>query len=343
MKQDEHTPNYVNHVGYIVDMSQSMLKHMAGLVAAVDAETARLARRSKELDQETRVTVYLFNYTTTCVFYDKDVLRLPSIRGHYHPSGRTALRDAISRAINDMKATATLYGDHAFLLYAWTDGWENESHLVTQLGLRSQIQELPDNWTIAGLGPNANSVHEMKGLGIPGGNISVWNTQADDGAEGAVGQMSTATDNFMLGRAKGVRGTRDLFSTGPEAVNAATIQGAGLGKLARSSYYVWAVLTASEIRPFVEAHGYTYYIGSSYYQLTRRVNIQKRKKIAIRDKRTGDVYSGQEARSLLGLPDMDVTVTPDHNPDYEIFVQSTSVNRKLVAGSRLLYIKQGSL
>ena len=48
------------------------------------------------------------------------------------------------------------------------------------------------------------------------------------------------------------------------------------------------------------------------------------------------MYTGPEARSLLGLPDVEVRVKPDHNDDFTIFVQSTSVNRKLVPNTRLL-------
>ncbi len=339
MRLDEHTPNYINHVGFVVDMSQSMGRHAAGLIKAVDAEVAHLALRSTELDQETRVTLYTFNYTATCVFYDKDVLRLPSLAGHYHPSGRTALRDAFGRAINDMKMTATLYGDHAFLLYGWTDGWENESHLVSQRALATQINGLPDNWTVAGLGPNAQSVHEMKGLGIPAGNVNVWNTLSDTGVEEAGVQVRSATEGFMLGRAKGVRGTRDLFSTGIEAVNALTIKEAGLGALARNSYVVLDVPRVMDIRPFVEGNGHRYYVGNAYYLLSKRETITPTKRVAIRSKRTGEVFMGDHARELLGLKGDTVRVTPADNPAYEVFIQSKSVNRKLVAGTKVLYIK----
>ena len=50
------------------------------------------------------------------------------------------------------------------------------------------------------------------------------------------------------------------------------------------------------------------------------------------------MYSGQEARQMIGLPDMNVRVSPNHNADFDIFVQSTSINRKLIAGTRYLYL-----
>lgn len=54
------------------------------------------------------------------------------------------------------------------------------------------------------------------------------------------------------------------------------------------------------------------------------------------EKKTDRVYTGPEARALLGLPETEVRVKPDHNDDFTIFVQSTSVNRKLVPSTRLL-------
>ena len=51
---------------------------------------------------------------------------------------------------------------------------------------------------------------------------------------------------------------------------------------------------------------------------------------------TGRVFSGPAARQLLGLPCAEATVKPGENPAYTVFVQSTSVNRKLVPGTKLL-------
>jgi hypothetical protein len=42
---------------------------------------------------------------------------------------------------------------------------------------------------------------------------------------------------------------------------------------------------------------------------------------------------------MVGLPNYKVRVRPDFNPDYKVFVQSTSVNRKLVPGTKLLKIQ----
>ena len=45
-----------------------------------------------------------------------------------------------------------------------------------------------------------------------------------------------------------------------------------------------------------------------------------------------------DARQLLGLPDYEVKVSPTSHPNYDLFIQSTSVNRKLLAGQRVMVL-----
>ena len=62
------------------------------------------------------------------------------------------------------------------------------------------------------------------------------------------------------------------------------------------------------------------------------------KSILIHNKNTGAVYFGNEARNVLGLPhDREIRIVPGNHGDYEIFIQSTSVNRKLLAGTKVVY------
>lgn len=83
-----------------------------------------------------------------------------------------------------------------------------------------------------------------------------------------------------------------------------------------------------------------YSLGTSFYQLSKPEKaVQSYKLIVIRDKDTGAVYAGQSARDLLGLPSNGGTVSlnPGNHGHYDIFIQSTSTNRKLVGGTSLLY------
>jgi hypothetical protein len=59
----------------------------------------------------------------------------------------------------------------------------------------------------------------------------------------------------------------------------------------------------------------------------------------VQDKVTGAIYVGVNARNLLGLPAQEVKVNPANVSAYNIFVQSTSVNRKLPKGTQLIVLK----
>jgi hypothetical protein len=322
--------NYINHVNLVLDMSGSMQPHARDLIKVVDGQVAHLARRSQELDQETRVSVYVFDTTVECLVYDKDVLRLPSIASMYRPRGRTALVDATLKSLDDLSQTATLYGDHAFLTFVLTDGEENASR-NRPFTLASRLQSLPDNWTVAALVPNQMGVHEARGFGFPPANIAVWDTTNAGGVVEVGETIRRATESFMTGRQSGVRGTRSLFSTGVDAVNAQTVS--SLTPLTPGSFQIKVAdrdYRMDELTPV---------LGRGFYRLDKRSTVQGHKNIAIREKSTGKVFLDRHARDVIGLPPVTTVVKPDYNPQYDIFVQSTAPNRKVPRGSEALVLR----
>ncbi len=325
---------YINHVVLVLDASVSMRHLREEVVAVADNLISHLAQRSKELDQETRITVYKFGDAVNCLVYDKDVLRLPSMKTLYNISGNTALLDATYKAIEDLKKTATLYGDHAFLVYVLTDGEENSSRTTTASKLQDTLVRLPDNWTLAAMVPNQLGAFEAKKFGFPANNISVWDV-SKKGISEAGEVIRRATDNFMQARSQGFRGTKTLFDISLDNVSLKN-----LTRLSPLKYSIWAMPPNETmyIKDFVEKNGRTYQIGHAYYELVKRETIQAQKDIAIQAKDSGDVYVGTEARGMLGLPNENVMVSPTDHPLYRIFVQSTSVNRKLMFEQKVLYI-----
>ena len=92
------------------------------------------------------------------------------------------------------------------------------------------------------------------------------------------------------------------------------------------------------IREFVESQGASFKKGRGFYQFTKTETIQDYKEVILQDKYTGDLYSGKRARELLDLPEHGSTrIKPAKLDKYVIFVQSTSVNRKLIGGTHFLY------
>ncbi|WRZ94708.1 VWA domain-containing protein [Streptomyces sp. NBC_01007] len=338
--------NYINHVALVLDASSSMSHLSRKVVEVADQQIAYLARRSRELDQETRVTVYVFADKVECVIYDKDVLRMPSLKQLYRVGGMTALLAAALKSQHELAQTAQLYGDHSFLTFVLTDGQENASHRSPDAPVRNprelvaavaqMIATQEDNWTLAVLVPDQMGKREAMQCGFPRDNIAVWDATSTQGLEEAGQVIREATEKFMMGRTQGIRGSRAVFSVGAEAVNKDTIKAAGLAAVDPSGYRLIPVTRDAAIRDWVVECGHTYRTGGAFYQLSKPEKIQARKQIAVLEKKTDRVYSGPEARALLGLPDVEVRVKPDHNDDFTIFVQSTSVNRKLVPNTRLL-------
>lgn len=347
--------NYVNHIALVLDASGSMQRRAEDLIKIADDQIYHLALRSKELDQETRVTVYVFNSTAKCVIYDKDVLRLPSIASFYRASGQTALIDATLLSQEDLSLTPEKYGDHSFLTLVLTDGQENASQRSPHL-LTTALRNLPEHWTVAALVPDIHAKHEAKKFGFPDQNISVWDVNSKAGVEEAGMMMLNSIDNYMVNRASGVRGTRSFFSTNADAVNAETIKAAGLTPLNPKDYLLVPVVKPKqakgegvlnkdkhlvwEITDFVKGvNGGVYKIGSAFYELSKKEKIGGNKALAILDVDSSKVYFGEGVRSMIGLPDGDKSVAPDFNPKYKIFVQSQSPNRHLVIGTKILILK----
>jgi len=96
------------------------------------------------------------------------------------------------------------------------------------------------------------------------------------------------------------------------------------------------------IQALVEEQGMVFQRGRGFYEFTKRETIQAKKEVVILDTETGDMYEGDAAREVLGLPvgasiDISPTAAGFDRVKYKVFVQSTSNNRKLLGGTTFLY------
>lgn len=91
------------------------------------------------------------------------------------------------------------------------------------------------------------------------------------------------------------------------------------------------------IRDFVEENGLTFSKGRGFYQFTKPVNIQEYKEVIAEDKFDGSILTNGDARDVLGIPEGRCRSRPEAGSDYVGYVQSTSVNRKLLKGTKFLY------
>ncbi|MGW4652072.1 VWA domain-containing protein [Kitasatospora sp. NPDC004289] len=351
----------VNHVSLVVDKSGSMHQHEAQLIRVVDEFVKGLQEESDRLGHETRISLYAFDHEVHNLVWDMDVKHLPALKGLYRvENGATALIEAAVKSVDDLKNIWEGYGEHSFLQVVVTDGEENASGFsesgkmhVRQKGgtgtavlrswterIHTAMEELPEHWTSAILVPNSLAKRTAQEYGFPAGNIAIWDADSTQGVEEAIGTVKSAATSFLRGREKGVRGTKNLFAMGQD-LKAADVS-ANLDALDAGKYILVPVDEQLPIRQFVTAAGHPYKTGCAYYELSKREKIQPRKQLAVAEKdpttgrMTGRVFSGPAARRLLGLPATETTVKPGDNPNFTVFVQSTSVNRKLVPGTKLL-------
>lgn len=326
----------INHIAIALDGSGSIanIKHELGTI--FDNLVEHLAHESKKYDQETRLSVYKFSNNVVNMYYDIDVLRMPKIGINFYIGGSTALIDAALLGIEDLQMTPQKYGDHSFLFYVLTDGENNINDHKANI-LNKTIKDLPENWTVAALVPNRAGINECVRYGFPNENVKEWSATSQ-GAKDVGNVVTKTTTNFMINRAKGVRGTKNLFQIDTSKLNTGTVKTA-LQQLSPQDYRILRVAADAPIKDFVEAWKITYVPGSAYYELTKPEKIQGYKQIIVQDKTNGKLYSGPNARQILGLPDHEVKVSPAQHTNHRIYIQSTSVNRRLIAGTELVVLK----
>jgi hypothetical protein len=332
-KQNQH--GLINHVALVIDKSSSMQSIWPDVSKAFENLRGSLEKMSRDFDQEVRVSVYAFSDQVECRRYDTDVFRAKDIMQGLVAYGNTALKDAVVLAVEDLKKTATLYGDHAFVVYAITDGEENCSR--TSQSIQKLIEGLPENWTVCLHVPSNNSRMYAEKHGFPRECIAIWNTS---NVEAAAEQFVRNYGTYVKARSTGtLRGTKSFFSLDTSNLNVDTVHTA-LSKVSSRAFKIVQNpdKTAVHIKPLIEAStGKAYVLGNGFYQLVKKETIQPQKEIAVLEKSTGDVFRGPQARGILNLPNDHVQVSPTLNPNYDVYVQSTSVNRNIIPQQKVLY------
>jgi len=108
-------------------------------------------------------------------------------------------------------------------------------------------------------------------------------------------------------------------------------------------FQVMKVNKTVDIKGLVEynlGHG-TFSKGAGFYQFgSKSVTVQPYKQVVLVERDTGEMWTGKAARKILKLSDYENTELYPRDVDlhkYRVFIQSTSVNRKLFAGEDFLY------
>jgi hypothetical protein len=265
--------------------------------------------------------------------------RLEPLRTYIADGWGTPLLDSVGRLITLMERMPDKDSpDVAFLITVITDGFENASQ-EWLYKLESKIRELTatDRWSFTFRIPSGHAQYLTR-YGVQRGNILEWD-QTEEGMRDSTRMSTAALDTYYVGRSKGIRSTNTFYAN-MDNVNTTTLK-RNLVDIS-GDIQVWHVKKDATIRDFVEDHNNgVFQTGDAFYQLTKSVKVQPYKKMVVLDKMSMLYYGGDDARRLLDLDIQgDIRVRPSDHGQYEIFIQSTSVNRKLLEGTKVIYWEQ---
>ncbi len=324
------------------DHSQSMGNIAAAALRDYNTNVTAIKDAASREMQDTIVSVIAFGKRSGAV--DREiVVSNPHVlkpMACWPANGNTPLWDAVGDAIALLKSVPDYANpDVSFLLLFTTDGEEYGSRRESSQSIAAKIKELnkEERWTIVFRVPKGYR-NSIKGLGLPEGNIQEWETTTA-GMAASTAATTAAVDKFYSARSAGVKSSNVFYASG--ATVSATAVAATLKDIssAVSLYVVPAHQNGVEIRSFILTKRMAYLKGSAFYQLTKtEPRVSETKLIAIRNRNTGAIYSGAEARTLIGLPTSgNARVHPAGGGEFDIFIQSESTNRKLVANTGVLY------
>lgn len=341
-RQSKPKKQLVNDVTIILDRSGSMARIKQNVIEAVNAQIAKLKDEAIKNNQKTLLSLYLFSDNVECLYKNVSITSFVPL---YDISiyGMTALMDAVGFACDKDQYSYANNEDVSYLVITITDGMENRSHSYTRQSFVKKINELnaTDKYTFVFNGPVGSRLY-LEELGIHPGNIQEWE-QTYQGTFTMSQHTQSGISNYYTTRSAGHTSTKQFFN-----VDMSNVQTRDLRQLRNvaSNYKVLKVTNAAPdgkewlIKDFVVDRLGLYEIGRAYYELTKTEEVQPQKDILILDRNTNKLYGGYDARQLIGINSVDVCrVSPKNVGNYSIFIKSTSVNRKLVRGTKVLYRK----
>ena len=251
-------------------------------------------------------------------------------------NGMTPLYDGIYDMIELFESLPDAKNKNvSFLISVTTDGGENGSRRISASSLRTKLEALQatGRWTFVFRVPEGHA-QTVSYLGVPAGNIQEWETTTQ-GMEKSSVVTQAAMNNYFTARAAGATSSTTFYA---DATKVDTSKLTDISKKA-SLYVVPAEDMGIEIRDFILRHRMEYLKGAAFYQLTKtEARVGHKKLILVRDRNTGQIFAGTDARKMIGMPtDKNARLHPGDHGNYDIFIQSESVNRKLVGGTGIVY------
>jgi hypothetical protein len=173
-------------------------------------------------------------------------------------------------------------------------------------------------------------------MGFLDGDVAEWQTEKEYERLGQ--QAGSSIQSFYSTRAAGGTHIKTMFYKDID------LGGVTATKLKKElddvthQFKKYEVVKEDTIAPFVEAKTKRPYAkGRVFYQLSKKELVQPYKEIVIEHKVSKKVFGGDEVYNVLGLRyGQACKISPLNVSEYNVFVQSTSTNRKLVRGTSVL-------
>ena len=329
--------NYIgfvnDHSGSMRDLAEAAIKdYNANIKAIKDAATKEMLDTVVSVSEVGHISRLSVTVSNPHVLKEKT---------NWDAGGGTPLWSGTANLIKMLTALPDANKpDVSFLVLITTDGEATDGLNFPALQALMKPLLATGRWTFVARVPKfIQAIHVAKfyELGIPQGNIQLWETTAEGMATSTV-QTTTAMTNYFTGRSAGNR------STGAFYADASQVNVAALVDVSKkvSLYVVPVADNGIEIRDFILRHRMEYLKGAAFYQLTKTESrVAHTKQVLVRDRATGKIFAGAEARKMIGLPtDRNARLHPGDHKNFDLFIQSESVNRKLVGGTGVVYWKE---
>ena len=338
----------MQRVAFVIDKSGSMRSISSKLPGLFLTQLEAIKKNNALYNMQTEVTLIEFDKEVRVVCHNLDINgSIPAIDSRTYDT--TSLCSAVKRAVDLMKSN---YPEMTYLVITMTDGIENSSDSWDKRWMIEDKSLLTlqgtDKWSFAFLVPDAKGVKYVSRLGVPRGNIKIWDA-TEQGVEKVRVETQSDIGNYYHTRSTGVTSTKSFFQ--PVTSNVEVVGDTCIGKMDEVTYRFKEYEVERGIDPatgkewkvsdFTRAKtGRPYIAGESYYMLIKKEEVRSTKQVILRDKTTKMLYTGPVAREAIGLPKFkDAKVTPGNHANFDIFIQSTSDNRILPRGTKVLVRK----
>lgn len=174
------------HVTFVLDSSGSMSKIEDDTKGGFNV----FLQEQREEDGTATVTLYDFNDTVELVYRDRPIEEAPKLTNeNYKPGGKTALHDAITRAIDEtadsIETKAEKNQPDNVIIVVLTDGKENASETPQDV-VRDRVETRRDehNWEFLFIGANQDAALTAEEMGMDK-DKSLSMSHSGEGAEEA--------------------------------------------------------------------------------------------------------------------------------------------------------------